>query len=322
MMRVIAVILGAYTVAVSAACAQPYPTRPIRLIVPFTPGGGADIVARVFSAELSKRLGQTIIVDNRAGANGKIGARALIEAPNDGYTVLLGTISTHASDPDLYRSPPPYDPLKDFVPVTLISDMPMVLVVNPQVPAKSLSEFVALAKKEPGKLNFASAGVGNIGHLTMELFMHQAGIKMVNVPFRGASNGAQAVLAHTVDAFFDVYPSELPHIKSGGVRGLALSAKQRNSLTPDLPTTAEGGYPGVLSSAWTGLFVPPGTPDSVVKRLSDAANEVLAMPSIHKSYEEKGMTAPEPNSPQQFHEFLKQELVKWSTLEKQIGLIN
>ena len=308
-------------VAAHGWAADSYPSRPIRLIVPFPPGGGADISGRLFAAELEKRLGQSIVIDNKVGANGKIGVQALLAAPRDGHTLLLATISTHATEPELYAAKPPYDPISDFAPVVLVNNMSMVLVTHPDVPAKTVAEFVALARQSPGKLTFASAGIGNIGHLTMELFMHEAGVKLTHIPYKGAADAVRDVIAHTVDSFFDVYPSELPHIKAGKVRPLAVSLSSRLQLTPDIPTTAEAGYPNVVASAWTGIVAAAGTPAEIISKLNAEANQVLAMPQFQTQLRDRGTVAAAQNTPEQFKGFIEAETRKWSRLQRAIGLV-
>ena len=301
--------------------ADTYPSRPIRLIVPFPPGGGADISGRLFAAELEKRIGQPIVIENKVGANGKIGVQALLATPKDGHTLLLATISTHATEPELYAAKPPYDPIRDFAPVVMVNNMSMVLVTHPDVPVKTIAEFVALARQSPGKLTFASAGIGNIGHLTMELLMHEAGVKLTHIPYKGAADAVRGVIAHTVDSFFDAYPSELPHIKAGRVRPLAVSLANRLQLTPDIPTTVEAGYPNVVASAWTGIVAAAGTPAEFINKLNAEANHVLAMPQFQAQLRDRGTVAAAQNTPDQFKSFIEAETRKWSRLQRAIGLV-
>ncbi|MGE0797583.1 MAG: Bug family tripartite tricarboxylate transporter substrate binding protein [Lautropia sp.] len=305
----------------AALAADGFPSGPIRLIVPFPPGGGGDISGRLFAQELEKRLKQSVIVDNRAGANGKIGVQAAMAAPKDGQTLLLATVSTHSTEPDLYGAKPPYDPVNDFAPVALINNMSMVLVVNPSVPVTTMAEFVALARKSPGSITYASAGLGNIGHLTMELFLREAGLKLTHVPYKGAADAVRDLLAGNVNTFFDVYPSELPHIKSGRVRPLAVSLTSRVPQTPEIPTTREAGFPNVVSSAWTGIVAPRGTPPEVVARLNAEANAILAGEAFQSGMRDRGFVAAEPNTPEQFKAFIEAETRKWSRLQRDIGLV-
>lgn len=328
LMRMFCSLVLTAVVAVSASlpatpvsAADAYPSRAVRVIVPFPPGGGGDISGRLFAAELEKRLGQPVIVDNKAGANGKIGVQALLNAPRDGYTLLLATISTHATEPELYALKPPYDPINDFAQVVLLNNMAMVLVVHPDVPVKTVAEFVALAKRFPGKLTYASSGIGGIGHLTTELFMREAGIQLTHIPYKGAADAVRDVLAHTVDSFFDVYPSELPQIKAGKVRPLAVSLQNRLQLTPEIPTTTEAGYPNVVSSAWTGIMATAGTPPDIINRLNTEANQILAMPQFQAQFRDRGMVAAPQNTPEQFKAFLEAETKKWSRLSRSIGIL-
>jgi tripartite-type tricarboxylate transporter receptor subunit TctC len=259
-----------------------YPERPVKLIVPFAPGGSTDMVARLLAELMGPFLGKTVIIDNRGGGGGTLGADAIAKATPDGYTIGMATVSTHGSNPAV-NPRLPYDPIKDFVPITNVLAVPSVFVVHPSVPARTMPEFIQLAKAEPGKYSFASPGVGSLGHVNIENFMDLAGIKLLHVPYKGAGQAANDALAGIVHAMTDNLPSTLPHIKSGKLRALALLAPERSPLLPDVPTYKELGFGAMGEGGWFGLVAPAGTPPAIVAKLHDAAHKAMAT----KEFQEK-----------------------------------
>jgi tripartite-type tricarboxylate transporter receptor subunit TctC len=270
-----------------AAQAQTYPDRPIRLIAPFPAGGLADVLARAVGDEISRTLGQPVIVENRAGAGGNIGAEAVARSAPDGYTLLMTSAGILTANQFLYAKMA-FDPEKDLVPVSNVADMPMLVVVNPNVPAKTLAELVALARAHPGKLNFGSPGIGTTGHLGLALFMHAAKIKLTHIPYKGAAPAITDLLAGQIDGVVDNPPTVLPHIEAGKLRPLAVAAKSRMALLPDLPTTAEAGVPNYEASSWFGVVAPAGTPPAIVARLHKDIAAALRQPSLRERFAKNG----------------------------------
>jgi tripartite-type tricarboxylate transporter receptor subunit TctC len=273
--------------AASTGSGQAYPTKPIRLIVAFEPGGSTDVIARLVGQKLSERIGQQVIVDNRGGAGGTIGTEIAARAPADGYTLTLGTTSTHVIAPAIFPNVK-YDPVKDFVPITLVASTPYLLTVHPGVQAKSLKEFIALVKSQPGKLNYASAGSGTTTQLAMEMLKLAAGIDIVHVPFKGNGPAGTATIAGQVQALFGSMPAVLPHAKGGRLRPLAVGTSKRSSALPDVPTVAESGFPGFEVSLWLGFFAPRGTPAPVVSKLYDELVKIVKSPEMKEPFERNG----------------------------------
>ena len=251
-----------------------YPQRPIRLIVPFAPGGSTDMVARLLAEKMAPLLGQQVLVDNRGGAGGIVGAEAVARAAPDGYTLGMATVSTHGANPAVHPNLP-YDAIKDFAPITNVLAVPSVFVVHPGIKARTMQEFLALARGAPGRFSFASPGVGSLGHVNIELFMDLAGIELLHVPYKGAGQAANDALAGVVDAMTDNLPSMLPHLRSGRLRPLALLAPQRSPLLPELPTYQELGFAEMSEGGWFGLVAPAGIDAAVLKRLHEAAHQVM-----------------------------------------------
>jgi tripartite-type tricarboxylate transporter receptor subunit TctC len=289
----------------ACACAADYPTRAIHLIVPFAPGGGNDTVARLVSDGVTAELGQPVVVENRPGAGGVVGAEAVARAPADGYTLFLGGVGSHAINPNLHAHLS-YDPIRDFAPITLVASAPLVLVVHPSVPAKSVRELVALAKAQPGHLNYASNGNGSSSHLAAVMFDSMTGADMVHVPYKGLSPALTDLLSGQVQLMFSSVVAILPHVKAGKLRALAVSSPARMALLPDLPTIAESGVPGYESSSWYGILAPAGTPPEVVKRLNAALVKVIAQPAFRDALAREG-AEPVGNSPEAFGAFIKAE---------------
>ena len=300
--------------AVGAAVAQPYPARAIKMIVPFPPGGPVDVAARIVALHLPRTLGQTVVVENRAGAAGSLGAKAVASADPDGYTLLCGNISTLVVLPAVTKNRD-YDPGKVFAPVAKLSQNYEVLVVHPAFSAKSVPELVAYAKANPGKLNYGSAGIGNATHLAAELFKLKTGVDIVHIPYKGAADAMTGVLGGQVDMFFGDIGGILPQLREGTLRALAISSETRNALVPDLPTMIESGVPDYVVLTYIGVVAPAGTPASIVGRLNAAINESLTSPEVTAAFAKLGAEV-RPDSPQDFAAFLAAETQKWANLAK------
>ncbi|WP_429941888.1 Bug family tripartite tricarboxylate transporter substrate binding protein [Achromobacter xylosoxidans] len=302
----LATALAGLCLSGAAQAADAYPNKPIRLIVPFAAGGTTDIVARVVAEGLGRELGQAVVVENRGGAGGSIGADALARSAPDGYTLGVATVSTMATNPAT-NPKTPYNPLKDFAPITNMVNVPNVLTVNPAVPAKSVAEFVALLKANPGKYSYASSGAGGIGHLDGELFKSLTQTDMVHVPYRGSGPALNDVIAGQVNAQFDNLPSSMPHIQAGKLRALAIAAPKRLPALPDVPTFAEGGLPEMDNMAWYGLVAPAGTPQAVIDRIHDATVKALKDPKIAQRLADGGSLV-DGNTPAEYAAQIKREL--------------
>jgi len=300
--------------AAADARASTYPDKPVKLIVPFPPGGSTDLVARLLAEKMSLILGQQVVVDNRAGAGGTIGISAVARAEPDGYTIGMATVSTHGANPAVYTKLS-YDPVKDFQPITNVMSVPSVFVVNPKLPAKSMKEFIALAKSEPGKITFASPGNGSLGHVNVEQFMDLAGIRLTHVPYKGAGQAAADALAGTVDAMTDNLPSSLPHIKSGKLRALAVLSPQRSPLLPDVPTYRELGFEAMSEGGWFGLVAPAGTPAPVIEKLMASAHQAMQDPAFkQRTVDISGV--PMANTPAQFAQQIREMMDKYARIAK------
>jgi tripartite-type tricarboxylate transporter receptor subunit TctC len=295
-----------------------YPNKPIRWILGFPPGGITDIMTRILARHLSESVGQQVIVDNRAGGGGAIAASAAARAPADGYTLFTGTISTLATNVSTY-SKLPYDPVKDFAPVTLTAVTPYLLVVHASVPAKSMPELIRLAKSRPRQLTYASAGSGGGSHLATEMFRAMAGIELVHVPYKGAAPAMTDLLGGQVHMNFNQPPSTLPHVASGRVRVLAASGARRVASLPDVPTIAEAGLPGYEATSWQGLLVPVGTPSTIVSRLHSEIGTALRSPEMRERLAAEGSEAA-ASSPQEFGRFIASEIAKWAKVVKDAGM--
>jgi tripartite-type tricarboxylate transporter receptor subunit TctC len=298
--------------------AQAYPNKPIRMIVAFPAGGSTDIIGRIVAQQLGSRLGQQIVVDNRAGAGGTIGTDLAAKAPADGYTLTLGTTSTHAVAAGAYAALP-YDPVKDFAPVSLVGITPYLLVLNEKVPANNLKEFVELVKKEPGKLNYASAGNGTTTHLAMEMMADAASLKMVHVPYRGNGPAEVALLAGEVQAIFGSMPALLEQTRAGKLRPLAVGTSRRSPALPNVPTVAELGYPGFEAALWLGVYAPAGTPKPIIDRLAQELKAIVPSAEFKQMLDKNG-AEPLSNTPEEFAAFTKREVEAYVKLVKKIGL--
>ena len=312
---VLASMLG--TLAPTAAQAA-WPERPIRLIVPFPPGGATDILARQIGEQLSGRLGQQVVIDNRGGAGGNIGTGVAARAEPDGYTLLLDPGSTLAISPLLY-SELPFDPIESFAPISLLAITPYIVVVHPSVKARSIEELIALAKKDPGQVSFASSGVGQMTHLGGVLFEMDAGVSMLHVPYKGAGPAISGLLGNQVSMMFGNMGSLLPHVKSKAVVPLAVTTAQRNPLVPELPTLAESGLPGYEISEWFGILAPKGTPEPIITRVHDELEKILATPAMAEKLAQQGFM-PVSNSPAEFSQLIRDDLAKWEKVIKQANI--
>jgi tripartite-type tricarboxylate transporter receptor subunit TctC len=307
-----AVLMGAGFVG--NANAQTYPTKPIRMVVPFPPGGTTDILGRVAAQKLSEALGQQVIVDNRPGAGGNIGTEAVAKSPPDGYTLLTDPGSTLTINPSLFAKLP-FDPLKDFAPITILAAVPNLLVVHPSLPVRNVKELIALAKSKPGQLNYASSGAGQSTHLSMELFKSMAKVNMIHVPYKGSSPAITDLLGGHVLLMFDNMPSALPHAKAGKLRGIAVSTAKRSPVTPDVPTVAESGLPGFEVSVWFAVLAPATTPREIVDRLNGILVKALHAPDVRERLSSQG-AEPIGDTPADFTAVMKRDLVKWAKVVK------
>ena len=299
------------------AAADTYPSKPIRFVVPYPAGGPLDTIARLLGQKVSESVKQPVVVDNKPGAGGNIGADAVAKSPADGYTILMGAVATHAINPTLYASIP-YDPVRDFIPVTQVASTPNVLVVNPSVPAASVREFIAYAKANPGKLNFGSGSTGSAGHLAGELFKTMAGVEMTHVPYKGAAPAMNDLVGGQIQLMFDNLASSLGQVKAGRVRALAVTTARRTSLAPDLPTIAESGLPGFDINTWFGIFVPANTPREVVERLHAQFTRALALPDVKERMLALG-AEPVGSRPDEFAAYIRAEGEKYARLIKASG---
>ena len=300
----------------AAAQASDFPNKAIRLVVPFPPGGATDAAARLVAVKMSEHWGQPVLVDNRAGAGGNVGSDLVAKAPADGYTLVMGVTGSHAINTSLY-SKMPYDPVADFVAISQVAVVPNVLVVHPSVPAKNLAELVALAKKEPGKLNYASLGNGTAAHLGMEMLKSEAGVDITHVPYKGSAPAVSDLLGGQVQMMVDGLPSALPHIKAGKLRAIALTSLHRAPALPDLPTIAER-YPGFYADAWSGLFAPAGTPQPVVDKLSAEVQRILKLSDVREKLAALG-AEPVGSTQAEFTAHVKREIDKWAKVVKTSG---
>ncbi|HVO89531.1 MAG TPA: tripartite tricarboxylate transporter substrate binding protein [Casimicrobiaceae bacterium] len=300
------VLVALLLCALSAdASAADYPTRPIRLIVPFAAGGGNDTVARLVGQALAARLGQPVVIDNRAGAGGVVGAEAAAKAAPDGYTLFLGGVGSHAINPNLHADLP-YDPIRDFAPVSLLASAPLILVVHPSVPAHSVQELIAFARAQPGKLNYASNGNGSSSQLAAVMFASLAKIDMVHIPYKGLAPALTDLLSGRDQLMFSSMVAILPHINAGKLRPLAVTSSKRVALFPDVPTVAEAGLAGYETSSWYGILAPAGTPPEVVSRLHDEIVQVLAQDDVRTALAREG-AEPVGDTPEQFGAFIRAE---------------
>jgi tripartite-type tricarboxylate transporter receptor subunit TctC len=300
------------------ACGQAaYPSRPVRMIVPFAPGGASDIVARIMAPKLSDELGQQVVIENRSGASGNIGMEAAARAAPDGYTLYLGNIGTIAINPAIFDKLS-VNPLKDFIPVTAVADVPSILIANPGVPANTVAELIALARAKPGELNFASTGSGALSRLEMERFRKAAGLDVVHVPYKGGAGPAvNGMLGGETHVMFVSLSSAIAFIQAGRLKALAISTPKRSEALPQVPTMAEAGFPEMVSGSWQGVFVPAGTPRAIVDRLHAALLAALDAPETRQRFATGGVPVVTSRSPEEFAAFVAAEAARWGKVAKE-----
>ena len=318
MKGLVSAILTALIAFGGSALAQTWPAKPVRLIVPYPPGGSADILARAIGQKLADGIGQSVVIDNRPGAGTAIGAEAAARSAPDGYTIMLGTVSSHAINPALNPTLK-YDPVKDFAPVSLVASIPFALVVHPSLPVNTVKELVALAKAKPAALNFSSAGNGTSNHLAGELFKSMTGTYMVHIPYKGSAPALNDLIAGQVQLMFDLVLTTAPHVRSGAVRAIAVTGRERSSALPGVPTVAESGVPGYEVSAWFGFFAPAGTPAAIVTALNAETVKAMRLPDLRDRLASQGADAV-TDTPEQFAAYVKEELGKWTRVVKASGM--
>ena len=300
------------------AVAQNYPNRPVRVVVVSTPGGSVDTMARTVGPKLAEKWGQQVVVDNRPGAGGAIAAEIVAKSPADGYTLIMGTVASFATNVSLRKSLP-YDPVRDFAPITLVATQNLMLLIHPSIPAKSVKELVALAKRQPGQLSFASAGNGTGGHLSGELFKLLAGIDLLHVPYKGVAPALIDVISGQVSMTFASILAGHPHVRSGKLRALAVTGGKRSPAVPQLPTMIEAGVKGYESATWYGLLAPAGTPPDIVAKLNAEVVAILKQPETHERLSKEGAD-PVGNTPAEFGKFIQSEIEKWRKVIKTAGI--
>jgi tripartite-type tricarboxylate transporter receptor subunit TctC len=298
--------------------AQSYPSKPIRLISPYPPGGANDILARIIAPKLGENLRQQIVVENRAGATGNIGAELVAKAPPDGYTLLMGQASNLTINVSLMDKMP-FDPIKDFAPITLVATTPNLLVVHPSLRVRTVKDLVALAKAKPGALNYASSGSGSAGHLAAELFKKVAGVSMVHIPYKGAAPALTDVVAGQAQLYFTSPISATPYVRSGRLRMVAVTSSRRSPSLPDVPTVAESGYPDFDVLSWWGIVAPAAVPRDIIARLHAEIVKAVNLPDTQAHFADQGADAA-TNTPDQFAAYIKSEIVKWAKLIKETGV--
>ncbi len=323
-MRSLACVVAAFALGVSALDARAqdpaagFPAKAIRIVVPFPPGGVTDRLARMVAQKMQEGWGQPVVAENRPGASGMIAAEAVAKSAPDGYTLMMGHIGTHAINVSLF-SKLPYDPVKDFAPVSLLVSVPNVLLVHPSVPANSVQELVALAKARPGTLNFASPGSGTSGHMSAELFKALAGIDIVHVPYKGPGPALQDLVAGQVNMLFDTVASSMPQVRGGKLKGLAVTSRERSAIAPDVPTMIEAGVSGYEIAPWFAAYAPAGTPPAVVNKLQAEMARILSLPDVRAAFvDQQGMTLI-ASSPDELGAHTQREIAKWAQVVKATG---
>ncbi len=302
----------------STADAQSWPAKPIRIISPYPPAGANDLLARIIAPKLSEQLGQPVVVENRAGATGNIGAELVAKAPADGYTLLMGQAGNLTINISLMAKIP-FDPVRDFSPVTMVASTPNVLVVHPSLPVRTVKDLIALAKAKPGQINYATSGIGSPGHLAAELLNKSAGIRLVHIPYKGAAPALLDVVAGNAHLYFTSAVSAQPFIPSGRLRMVAVASAKRSPSLPEVPTVAEAGFPEFDVSSWWGVVAPASTPREVVMRLQTEIHRVIALPEIRAKLAEQGLDIA-TNTPEQFAAYIKSETAKWAKLIREVGV--
>jgi tripartite-type tricarboxylate transporter receptor subunit TctC len=316
-LALVAALLAAPNLA-SQSLAQDYPTRPIRIVVPFGAGGPADVAARLIGNILQEKFGQAIVVENKTGAGGVIGTIEAAKSPPDGYTLLMMSNTQTANESLVPLAQRKYELMRDLMPIAPVNSSDLVIVVHPQVAVKTLQEFIALAKSQPGKLNYASSGQGTPYHMAGELFKSMAGIDVVHVPYRNSGEARSGVIGGQVQMMIDAVPAMVPNVSAGQVRALATTGKARSGVLPDVPTASEAGVPGYEATIWLGLMAPTGTPKPIIDRLNAAVNEVVKRPDIVKLWKEQG-AVPMSMTPEEFDKYLRGDIVKWAEVVKKFA---
>lgn len=310
-------VAGALLAGSLPAWAQPYPNRPLRIVVPFPPGGGTDIGTRIVAQKLQEAWGQAVIVENKPGAAGIVGTELTAKSAPDGYTFMMGNIGTHAINVSLYKKLA-YDPVRDFAPVSMVADLPLLLLVHPSVPANSVKELIALAKSQPGKLNFSSSGAGGSMHVAAELFKSMTGVDMVHIPYKGGAPAVADLLSGQVALSFSTVLETIQHVKAGKVRALAVTNDHRSIALPDLPTIAEAGLPGYQSISWLALFAPAGTPKDIVNKVSAESVRILKLPDVKERLLAQG-AEPIGSTPEQLAAILAADIAKYAKVIRESG---
>ena len=312
------IVFAAFLAAACAGHAQGYPSKPVRIVVPFAAGGALDVVGRIIGAKLSESWNRQVIIDNRLGAAGNIGAELVAKAPPDGYTLLMSSVTTQAISMSLLAKPP-YDFVRDYAPITLVASAPLALIIHPALPAKSVKEFIALAKARPAELNYFSSGTGSGTHMAAALFDQLAGIKTTHVPYKGGAQGVTDLLAGQVQFAFSTIGLAQPHVESGRLRMLAISSTRRYPRLPNVPTIAESGVKGYEAAQWYGVVAPAGTSPALVSKLANDINAIVAQPDVAERFFSQGIE-PARSTPEQFAAFIKESVAKYAKIVKATGV--
>lgn len=307
----VALTLAAVARPRAAVADDAYPTRPVRIVIPFAPGGGADVLGRIIGEALSERLGQPVVIENRPGANGNLGMEVVARAPADGYTLVLATVGTWAVNPHLYRAP--FDVVRDFAPIMQVTSSPGVLVVNPRLPVQNVGELIAYARAHPGQLNYGSAGIGGFGHISAVMFSLMTGTQMTHVPYRGAGPAVADAIGGQIQLLFNDALATMPHVTSGNLRAIAVTSLRRMPLLPDMPSLDEAGVPGFDNSSWAALAAPAGTPRAIITKLNRELTVVLAAPATQQRIAAAGATII-GGTPEEFAAYLRSEIAKFERI--------